>query len=188
MILELKPEQQKVLDRAVQSGMSPEEVLDQAFAVIDQQYGSEDWMLADKEAIAAQIEVGFAQAERGELIDAEQAIQILQERGETAYSLRNAPSYQFTPQALNDLSDIWDYIAEDNVKAANRVESAILSACNGLAAHPLIGSKRSEITPLPVRYWTVTRFPNFIVVYRPNTKPLQIVKVVHGKKEYPGSA
>ena len=34
MILELKPAQQRVLDRAAQSGMSPEEVLDQAFAVI----------------------------------------------------------------------------------------------------------------------------------------------------------
>jgi predicted transcriptional regulator len=80
MILELKPEQQKILDRAARSGMSPEEVLDQAFAVIHQQYGNEDWMLADKEAIAAKIETGFAQAERGELIDAEQAIQILRER------------------------------------------------------------------------------------------------------------
>ena len=38
MILELKPEQQKVLDRAAQSGMSPEDVLDQAFAVIHEQY------------------------------------------------------------------------------------------------------------------------------------------------------
>ena len=80
VILELKPEQQKILDRAARSGMSPEEVLDQAFAVIRQQYGNEDWMLADKGAIAAQIETGFAQAERSELIDAEKAIQILRER------------------------------------------------------------------------------------------------------------
>jgi len=80
MILELKPEQQRLLDRAAQSGMSPEEVLDQAFAVIHEQYGNEDWLLADREAIAAQIEEGFAQAERGELVDAEQAIRILQDR------------------------------------------------------------------------------------------------------------
>lgn len=80
MILEIKPEQQKVLDRAAKSGMSPEEVLDQAFAVIHEQYRNGDWMLADREAIAAQIEEGFAQAERGELVDAEQAAQILQDR------------------------------------------------------------------------------------------------------------
>ena len=79
-ILELKPEQQKVLDRAEQSGMSPEDVLDQAVAVIYEQYGNEDWLLADKTAIAAQTEEGFAQAERGALVDAEQAIQVLQDR------------------------------------------------------------------------------------------------------------
>lgn len=80
MILELKPEQQKVLDRAAKSGMSPEEVLDQAFAVIQDQFRNGDWMLADKEALAAQIEEGFSQAERGELVDGEQAASILQER------------------------------------------------------------------------------------------------------------
>ena len=80
MILELKPEQQKVLDRAAQSGMSPEDVLDQDFAVIHEQYLNESWMLAEKDAIAAQIEEGFAQAERGELIDAEEATRLLQAR------------------------------------------------------------------------------------------------------------
>jgi predicted transcriptional regulator len=80
MLIELKPEQQKVLNRAVRSGMSQEEVLDQAFAVLQEQYRNEDWMLADKDALAAQIEEGFAQAERGELVDAAQAVQILQAR------------------------------------------------------------------------------------------------------------
>jgi plasmid stabilization system protein ParE len=93
-----------------------------------------------------------------------------------------ATPFQLTPRALDDLTVIWDYIAEDSVTAANRVESAILSVCNRLARHPLIGSKRNEITPLPVRFWTVTRFPNYIVVYRPETKPLQVIAVLHGKR------
>ena len=80
MILELKPEHQEVLARAAKSGMSPEEVLDQAFAVIDEQYRNDVWLMADKSEITAQIEEGFAQARRGELVDAEEAVQILQER------------------------------------------------------------------------------------------------------------
>jgi hypothetical protein len=28
----------------------------------------------------------------------------------------------------------------------------------------------------------VTRYPNFIVVYRPETDPLQVVTVLHGKR------
>jgi predicted transcriptional regulator len=80
MILELKPRQQELLDRAARSGMSAEEVLDQAFAVLHEQYRNEEWMQADREAIAAQIAEGFAQAERGELVNVEQAVQILQDR------------------------------------------------------------------------------------------------------------
>jgi hypothetical protein len=79
MIIEIKPEQQKVLDRAARSGMSPEDVLDQAFAVIDEQYREDDWMLAEKQFIAVQIEEGFAQSERGELLDADLAIKGLRE-------------------------------------------------------------------------------------------------------------
>jgi predicted transcriptional regulator len=80
MIVELKPEQQELLDRAVRSGMNPEEVLDQAFAVIREQYRNADWMIADRDAIAAKIADGFAQAERGELVDAEEVAQLLRNR------------------------------------------------------------------------------------------------------------
>jgi antitoxin ParD1/3/4/toxin ParE1/3/4 len=62
-------------------------------------------------------------------------------------------NYQFTPRALDDIDNIWNYIAEDSFDAANRVQSAILAACESLSRHPLLGSKRSEITHLPVRFW-----------------------------------
>jgi plasmid stabilization system protein ParE len=93
------------------------------------------------------------------------------------------PAYRFTPRALDDLDEIWTYIAADCIDAANRVESRILEACEGVARHPQLGSKRREITPLPIRFWVVTRYPNFIVVYRPETKPLQIIAVLHGKRD-----
>ena len=90
--------------------------------------------------------------------------------------------FQLTPRALDDLCEIWEFIAEDNVSAADREESAILSACHTLARRPMLGSKRVEITSLSVRFWAVTRFPNYIVVYRPETKPLQVIAVLHGKR------
>ena len=91
--------------------------------------------------------------------------------------------YRFTLRALDDLDEIWNFLASDSVSAADRVESAIFAACESLARHPHLGSRRSEITALPVRFWAVTRFPNFIVVYRPEVRPLQIVAVLHGKRE-----
>jgi plasmid stabilization system protein ParE len=91
--------------------------------------------------------------------------------------------YQLTPRALNDLENIWNFISDDDTAAADRVESAILDACSRLSKHPRLGSKRKEISPLPVRFWTVTQFPNFIVVYRPETKPLQVVAILHAKRD-----
>jgi len=82
MTIELKPEQQRVIDLAVRSGAyeSPGDVLEQAFEIIREQLDLEDWMLEEREAIAAHIEKGFAQAERGELIDGDAAVEILRQR------------------------------------------------------------------------------------------------------------
>ena len=80
VMVDLKPEQQAVLERAAQSGMSPEELIDQAFAVIDEQQKHSGWMLAERESIAAHISGGFAEAERGELLDGDEARRILRER------------------------------------------------------------------------------------------------------------
>jgi predicted transcriptional regulator len=80
MVVELKPDQQAMLERAARSGMSTEDLLDQAFAVIREQYQNEEWMLGEREGLAARIAEGFAQAERGELMDAEEARQLLAQR------------------------------------------------------------------------------------------------------------
>jgi len=94
-----------------------------------------------------------------------------------------ANSYLFTPRALDDLDTIWNHIAQNSEDAATRVESAIFEACEGLARHPLLGARRMEVTSLPVRFWVVTRYPNFIIVYRPETRPLQVISVLHGKRD-----
>ena len=83
---------------------------------------------------------------------------------------------------MDDLDEIWSFIASDNEAAANRVEFGILEACNLLARNPLIGSKREEITSQPVRFWVVTRYPNYTVIYRPDTKPLEVISIVHAKR------
>jgi Arc/MetJ-type ribon-helix-helix transcriptional regulator len=82
MTINLRPEQQRVIDLAVQSGayQSPGEVLDQALEIIREQLDLEDWMVEQRNAVAAHIEVGFAQAERRELIDGDVAVEMLQRR------------------------------------------------------------------------------------------------------------
>jgi hypothetical protein len=81
-MIDLKPEQQRVLDLAVKSGayQDPGEVLDQAFAIIREQLDLEDWMLGRREEVAAHIAKGFAQAERGDLIDGDMVVEVLRNR------------------------------------------------------------------------------------------------------------
>ncbi len=82
MVIDLKPEQQRVIDLAVGSGAyrTPAEVIDQAFEIIREQLALEDWMLESREALAAHIETGFAQAAAGELLDGDVALQMLRQR------------------------------------------------------------------------------------------------------------
>jgi plasmid stabilization system protein ParE len=52
-----------------------------------------------------------------------------------------------------------------------------------LAKYPLMGALRQDITSLPVRFWTVAKCPNYVIVYRPDAVPLQVVAVLHGKRD-----
>jgi plasmid stabilization system protein ParE len=90
--------------------------------------------------------------------------------------------YVLTPLATADIFNIWSYIAEDNENVANRVEQAIYDACVLLADNPLRGHPRPDLTTRALRFWTVTRYRNYTVVYRPETVPLQIVAVLHRKR------
>lgn len=93
--------------------------------------------------------------------------------------------FQFTPRAADDLFEIWSYIAGDDLSAADRVEEGILDTCSFLASAPLSGRIRAEFTSRPLRFWPVQRFPNYIVVYDPGTKPLQVVRLLHGRRFLP---
>jgi plasmid stabilization system protein ParE len=72
-----------------------------------------------------------------------------------------------TPLAKADIFEIWRYIADRNEDAADRVERAIFDACRFVAEAPMRGHIRPDLTARSLRFWTLTRFPNYAVVYRP---------------------
>jgi len=90
--------------------------------------------------------------------------------------------YALTPLAKADIFDIWSYLAENSEDAANRVEQAIYDACAFVAEAPVRGHSRPDITSRSLRFWTLTRYPSYTVVYRPGTAPVQVVAVLHGKR------
>ncbi len=91
-------------------------------------------------------------------------------------------TYYVTPLAKSDIFGIWSYIADNNEEAADRVEGAIYDACAFVGKSPAVGHFRPGFTNRGLRFWTVTDFPNYVIVYRPETKPVEIVAVVHGRR------
>jgi antitoxin ParD1/3/4 len=91
--------------------------------------------------------------------------------------------YRFTSFAEDDLFDLWNHIHQNNADAADRIQAAIYLACDLLVASPLAGHTRTDLTSLPVRFWNVPRFPNYLIVYDPASVPLAILRILHGARD-----
>ena len=89
--------------------------------------------------------------------------------------------FRLAPQARADIREIWTYIAADSSEAAGRVRNAILDSCRRLAQHPRIGHRRDDLTSRDdVLFWPVY---SYLIVYRADTKPLEILRVLHGNRD-----
>ena len=53
---------------------------DQAIEIIREQLQLENWLVEQRETVAAHVATGFAQAERGELTDGDAAFEVLRQR------------------------------------------------------------------------------------------------------------
>jgi antitoxin ParD1/3/4/toxin ParE1/3/4 len=88
-----------------------------------------------------------------------------------------------TPRAKRDINDIWDYIADDNIEAADRVLDALDKALRKLAKNPGIAHFREELADKRRRFFLVY---SYLIVYRHKTKPLQIIRVLHAARDVQG--
>ena len=88
--------------------------------------------------------------------------------------------YILTPSAKRDINDIWDYIANDSIEAADRVLDALESAMARLAKNPKIGHWREELADKRHRFFLVY---SYLIVYRGEAKALQIVRVLHAARD-----
>ena len=89
-------------------------------------------------------------------------------------------SFVLTPLAEDDIGGIWEFIAADNIKAANRVLRVLEAALMKLARNPGLGHWREELTDKRHRFFLVY---SYLIVYRHGTRPLQIVRVLHAGRD-----
>ncbi len=89
-------------------------------------------------------------------------------------------SFVLTPLAEEDIGGIWDYIADDNLDAADRVLKSLESAMARLAKNPALGHWREELADKRHRFFLVY---TYLIVYRAETDPLQIIRVLHAARD-----
>jgi len=83
------------------------------------------------------------------------------------------------PDALADLDEIWEFIAGDNLTAADGVLEEIYEAIGALVPFPQVGHSRPDLTSRSLRFQPVR---DFLIAYAPDEKPLLVVAVLHGRR------
>ena len=81
-----------------------------------------------------------------------------------------------------DLDEIWEYIAADNIDAADRWIGKLFDAFEALGQTPGMGHRREDLTQYPVLFWPVGAY---LIIYRAERRPVEIVAVTQGSRDIP---
>lgn len=90
--------------------------------------------------------------------------------------------YVLSLEALLDLEAIWEYIAKDNVDAADRWVAKLFGAFESIAQTPGMGHRREDLTSHAILFWPVG---SYLILYRAERDPIEIVAVTQGARDIP---
>lgn len=86
----------------------------------------------------------------------------------------------WTPEAISDRLDIWDYIALDNPIAASQMDELFSSAASRLLAHPRLGHEGKILGTLEL-----IPHENYRLVYEVDNQTVWILALVHTSRQWP---
>jgi toxin ParE1/3/4 len=88
--------------------------------------------------------------------------------------------FQLAEDAIFDIDAIWLYLLEkEGVETADRVVTELFKTFYKLADIPNSGHRRADLTSNKVLFYRVF---SYLVIYEPESNPLQILGVLHGKR------
>jgi plasmid stabilization system protein ParE len=88
--------------------------------------------------------------------------------------------FQLTEDAIFDIDAIWLYLLEkEGVETADRIVAELFKGFYRLADIPDSGHRRADLTSRKVLFYRVF---SYLVIYEPGSAPLQILGVLHGKR------
>ena len=89
------------------------------------------------------------------------------------------PTLIVSPLAEEDLEEIWSFVAERDVEAADRLIDEITGRFDHLLAYPEAGRARHELL-VNLRSLPVKRY---VIFYQPTDDGVEIFRVLHGSRD-----
>ena len=83
------------------------------------------------------------------------------------------------PLAAADILDIWDYIAEDSLAAADRWVDQLDAKFRLIATQPLMGRTRDDLSP-GLRSFPCARY---VIFYQALDDGIDVVRVLHSARD-----
>ena len=90
--------------------------------------------------------------------------------------------FLLAPAAKSDILEIWNYYAAEvgDTALADRMRDEIFAGIRMAARKPDIGHFRRDLADEPLRFWRVRKY---LIIYRSEAKPIQVVRVLHGARD-----
>jgi plasmid stabilization system protein ParE len=91
-------------------------------------------------------------------------------------------AFALTPSASRDIDDIFDYVLEHSgPDRALSVHARLFEACSKIASQPsFVGHARDDLADESLRVLPIL---SFLVIFRPQTRPVEIVRIIHGARD-----
>lgn len=91
----------------------------------------------------------------------------------------------YSPESIQDLDDIWDYIMMDlyNPDAAENVVNGIMDAIDRLGDHAEMGAPLSSVADIESDYRFVLS-GNYMAFYRAEGTDVYIDRILYGRRNY----
>jgi len=93
-------------------------------------------------------------------------------------------TFDILPEARQDIVSCGDYLAERDLSVAYRFADSVDATIEMLCHNPNLGERLRADPTGQIRYRTISGFKNYLIFYRRVDSILEIVRILHGARDY----
>lgn len=91
----------------------------------------------------------------------------------------NNPTLKFSPLALKDIKETWDYLVNQGESSAEKLIRSILEKCEVISRNPKIGRERNDL----MIHLRLFPFKSYNIYYFPIETGIEIYRVIHSSRD-----